>query len=129
MGWLKAPLQLAILSTIVLLAGCEESVFDCSTVTTIPTAECEALLAVHNTADGGEWTDDAGWLMSADPCGWSGVSCSDEQVVQVRLTSNKLDRINPGGTRKSDCPRFPRSQRKPVERPDPDRTWEPDQPQ
>jgi Leucine-rich repeat (LRR) protein len=95
MGWLKAPLQLAMLSTIVLLAGCKESVFDCSTVTTIPTAECEALLVVHNTADGGGWTDDAGWLMSADPCVWSGVSCSDEQVVQVRLVSNKLTGLIP----------------------------------
>jgi len=95
MGWLKAPLQLAMLSPIALLAGCEESVFDCSTVTTIPTAECDALLAVHNTTDGSEWTDDAGWLTSVDPCAWSGVSCSDEQVVQVRLTSNKLTGLIP----------------------------------
>ena len=90
MGWWNASLKLAILSTAGLLAGCEEAGFDCSTVTTIPAAECEALLTVHNATDGGRWTKKAGWLLSADPCVWLGVSCSDEQVVQLRLTSNKL---------------------------------------
>jgi len=90
MGWWKAPLTLAILSATVLLAGCEETEFDCITVTTIPAAECEALLILHNATDGGSWTKKAGWLLSADPCIWLGVSCSDEQVVQLRLTSNKL---------------------------------------
>ena len=90
MGWWKASMKLAILSIAGLLAGCEESGFDCTTVATISTTECEALLTVHNTTDGARWTDDTGWARSADPCAWSGVSCSDEQVVQLRLTSNKL---------------------------------------
>ena len=90
MGWWKASLKLAMLSTAGLLAGCEEAGLDCGSVTTIPAAECEALLTIYNATDGGRWTKKAGWLLSADPCVWLGVSCSDEQVVQLRLTSNKL---------------------------------------
>jgi Leucine-rich repeat (LRR) protein len=90
MGWWKEPLKLAILSTTVLLVGCEDAGFDCSTVTTIPTAECDALLVVHDATGGDEWTKKAGWLLAADPCLWLGISCSDEHVVQLRLDSNKL---------------------------------------
>ena len=90
MGWWKAPLELAILSTTVLVASCEDAGFDCAAVTSIPTAECEALLAVHAGTTGGKWTKKAGWLASPDPCVWVGITCSDEQVVQVRLDSNKL---------------------------------------
>ena len=90
MGWWKAPLQLALLPTLALVGSCEQAGFDCNTVTTIPAAECEALLVVHAATGGGKWTKKAGWLSAADPCVWLGVSCSDEHVDQLRLDSNKL---------------------------------------
>ena len=54
-------------------AGEEPAAFDCSTVTTIPTVECEALVALYTSTDGDNWHDDTGdtgWLLSADPCSW-----------------------------------------------------------
>ena len=57
MGWWKAPLQLALLPTLALVGSCEQAGFDCNTVTTIPAAECEALLVVHAATGGGSSSD------------------------------------------------------------------------
>ena len=64
--------------------------FDCHAVATIPTAECEALVALYNSTDGDNWTDNTGWLVLADPCSWFGVICFGGSVVQVRLGANEL---------------------------------------
>ena len=48
---------------------------DCTTAT-VPTAECEALVAFYNNTDGDNWIDNTGWMLSADPCSWFGVFCS-----------------------------------------------------
>ena len=42
--------------------------FDCGIVNTIPTAECEALVALYNNTNGDNWIDNTEWLQSADPC-------------------------------------------------------------
>ena len=47
-------------------------------------------MALYNRTDGDKWTDNTGWLLSADPCTWFGVSCSGGQVLQISLISNKL---------------------------------------
>ena len=62
----------------------------CSTVATIPTGECEALVALYNSTDGDNWNNNAGWLLSADPCSWFGVGCLGGQVISVNLFSNNL---------------------------------------
>ena len=53
-------------------------------------AERDALVALYNNTDGDNWTNRTGWLLSDDPCGWFGVSCSGRQVWQVVLDDNNL---------------------------------------
>ena len=75
------------------LIDCAQAAIDqlfCSTVATIPTAECEALVALYNSTDGDNWTDNTGWLVSADPCSWFGVTCSGGQVFRLFLQTNNL---------------------------------------
>jgi hypothetical protein len=43
--------------------------FDCGTVTEIPQAECQALVALYNGAGGASWLHSDGWLASNTPCG------------------------------------------------------------
>ena len=58
---------------------------------TIRAAEREALVALYNSTDGGNWTNNTGRLLSDDPCGWFGVTClSGRGVTEVSLDSNNL---------------------------------------
>jgi hypothetical protein len=43
--------------------------FDCSAVTQIPQAECEALVALYNSTQGWNWYSRFGWLDNYQPCG------------------------------------------------------------
>ena len=67
-----------------------DQLFDCSAVATIPTGECEALVALYHSTDGDNWNNNAGWLLSADPCTWFGVGCSGGQVTGISLSFNNL---------------------------------------
>ena len=62
----------------------------CSTVTQIPKAECDALLAVYNSTGGPTWTDHSGWLQTNTPCSWYGVSCLSGRVDGLLLSNNNL---------------------------------------
>ncbi|MFN8498704.1 MAG: leucine-rich repeat domain-containing protein [Anaerolineae bacterium] len=64
--------------------------FDCSTVTEIPQAECEALVAFYNSANGPGWANHENWLATKAPCGWHGVTCTLGHVTELRLASNQL---------------------------------------
>jgi Leucine-rich repeat (LRR) protein len=64
--------------------------FDCSTVTEIPSSECQALVALYASTNGAGWTDSTSWLASNTPCNWYGIMCWSEHVVQVMLPSNQL---------------------------------------
>ena len=58
---------------------------------TIRAAEREALVALYNSTDGGNWTNNTGWLLSDDHCSWSGVDClGGGRVTTVNLDSNNL---------------------------------------
>ncbi|MCX6030820.1 MAG: fibronectin type III domain-containing protein [Chloroflexi bacterium] len=59
--------------------------FSCDTVTEIPRAECEALVALYNSTNGPGWTHKAGWLVTNTPCGWDGIYCSVGHVLGVDL--------------------------------------------
>ena len=49
--------------------------FDCGTVTEIPQAECQALVALYDSTGGAGWLHRDGWLVSNTPCSWYGVTC------------------------------------------------------
>jgi Leucine-rich repeat (LRR) protein len=63
----------------------------CDAVTTIPITECEALVALYNSTDGDNWTDNSNWFVAADPCEWYGVACADNNVIALNLASNNLN--------------------------------------
>ncbi len=63
--------------------------FDCNNVTEIPVIECEALVALYNSTNGPNWTDNAGWLVTNTPCSWDGITCIAGQVY-LWLSDNQL---------------------------------------
>jgi len=64
---------------------------DCASVTQIPQAECEALVALYNSTDGPYWLGNTlGWNETNTPCSWIGVTCGDGHVTRLRLNSNEL---------------------------------------
>ena len=64
---------------------------DCSIVTEIPQAECEALVALYDSTDGPNWTNNSDWQVTTTLCSWYGVSCYAGSVYQIDLTSNQLN--------------------------------------
>lgn len=68
-----------------------QAVTDCSQVTEIPQVECEALIALYNSTDGGNWSDNSSWNMNNTPCSWYGVACDGGYVSSISLGSNNLD--------------------------------------
>ena len=64
--------------------------FDCSTVTDVSQIECEALVALYNSANGASWWNSTNWLTSATIADWYGVDVSSGYVSQLYLQSNQL---------------------------------------
>jgi Leucine-rich repeat (LRR) protein len=64
---------------------------DCATVDEIPSTECEALVALYESTDGANWTDNTGWNMTDTPCSWHGVTCKKGRVTELDLSSNELE--------------------------------------
>jgi Leucine-rich repeat (LRR) protein len=62
----------------------------CTTVTEIPSTECEALIAFYNSTDGDNWEYKSGWTETNTPCSWYGVTCSGGHVSKLHLPSNQL---------------------------------------
>ncbi|MDM8527199.1 hypothetical protein QUF58_03205 [Anaerolineales bacterium HSG24] len=62
----------------------------CATVSEIPQAECEALVMLYENTSSSGWTERANWLLGTNPCEWHGVTCQDEQVTMLALSSNDL---------------------------------------
>ena len=69
--------------------------FDCASVNQIPSAECQALVALYNSTNGPNWADNSGWLASNNPCNWSGIDCTDDHVSHINLLYNQLTGILP----------------------------------
>lgn len=71
----------------------------CATVTEIPQAECEALLALFQSAGGSGWINNTGWNSTATPCSWYGVTCElvgpQYTVTAIRLGKNNLTGVIP----------------------------------
>lgn len=62
----------------------------CETVTGVPKAECEALVALYASLDGDNWVDNGDWLQTDRPCEWYGVQCNQLHVTALDLSSNDL---------------------------------------
>ncbi|MBN1121934.1 MAG: S8 family serine peptidase, partial [Anaerolineae bacterium] len=62
----------------------------CADVNEIPTAECEALVALYNDTDGDNWKDNTNWLQTTTPCSWYGVTCDAGHVTAIALYYNQL---------------------------------------
>ncbi len=62
----------------------------CAAVTEIPQVECEALVALYNSADGANWTTNTDWLVTGTPCSWYGISCDTGSVSSIDLLGNNL---------------------------------------
>ena len=59
--------------------------FDCGNVTTIPTWECEALLAIYAKMGGPQWEEMPGWLTMPNPCDWMTVVCGSGHVTGLQM--------------------------------------------
>ncbi|HUP48053.1 MAG TPA: fibronectin type III domain-containing protein [Thermoanaerobaculia bacterium] len=71
----------------------------------IPSAQRDALIAIHNATGGASWNDRSGWLGAAGTeCSWHGVRCDEQQtaVVELELYDNNLN-----GTLPSSIGAFP----------------------
>ena len=59
-------------------------------VTEIPRAECDALVQLYYDTQGQDWTNQDGWLQTATPCSWYGVTCTNNRVSALALNENSL---------------------------------------
>src|SRR5262245_33624896 len=73
----------------VVLAKPDSAAFtSCAAQGEIPATECEALVALYNSANGVGWGDNSGWLETDSPCSWFGVFCGNGHVIQLILEGN-----------------------------------------
>lgn len=65
---------------------------DCSQTGTtgIPQAECEALLALYNSTDGENWTNNTNWNTTSNIDNWAGVQVFSGHVKGLILEDNQL---------------------------------------
>ncbi|MCP4349126.1 MAG: hypothetical protein GY795_26905 [Desulfobacterales bacterium] len=66
---------------------------DCSAVTEIPQAECEALLTLYNSTDGPNWSDSETnkWNTDNSPSGWGGITLSAGHVIKLYRDNKNLN--------------------------------------
>ena len=53
-------------------------------------AECDALLALYDAANGPNWTTNTGWATNTDPCTWYGITCNLTSIRYLQLAFNQL---------------------------------------
>jgi Leucine-rich repeat (LRR) protein len=56
----------------------------------LPSAEHNALVDLYNSTNGASWTNKTNWLVAADECTWTGVTCAWGHVQRISLTTNNL---------------------------------------
>ena len=65
---IKALVHSALFPLLIALAG--------ASYAQIPQIERDALIALYNSTDGANWTDNTGWLGEAGTeCSWFGIRC------------------------------------------------------
>lgn len=68
----------------------EIQVFNCSSVSVIPNAECAALTDLAHSTDYENWGDPTLWLVSQNPDDWFGVTVYNGHVIGLELAGNNL---------------------------------------
>jgi len=63
---------------------------NCMRQLSIPTVECEALIALYESTNGSGWDNSEGWMVDPDPCAWYGVTCSGGSVTELGPVGNRL---------------------------------------
>lgn len=96
---LAAGVALVVL-LVLSMAGAAQSMWaatapqsDCSQISEIPAAECDALSALYTGANGAGWAQHTSWFANTTPCNWFGVTCnvgSHRHVTELRLSYNQL---------------------------------------
>jgi Leucine-rich repeat (LRR) protein len=75
----------------VLLPSISLAATDCQIQTEIPATECHALIALYDSTDGANWSNNTGWKVTNTPCSWYGVSCDGGNVTKLDFTWNSLN--------------------------------------
>ena len=83
-----AALLLGLLSSTSAPPAKAQTAFSCTDVTEIPQLECEALVALHASTNGGGWTNSTNWLVTITPSNWYGVTVSGGHVTVLNLGWN-----------------------------------------
>jgi hypothetical protein len=65
--------------------------FNCKKVSDISKKECKALVALYDSTDGENWTDNTGWKTTNKPCNWNGITCQKKHVTGLDLRNNNLE--------------------------------------
>lgn len=65
----------------------------CAAQSSIPAAECDALMSIYSTLDGPGWDKEPIWLFESDPCVWGGVICTDGIVTGLDLATGLVGTI------------------------------------
>lgn len=86
----EMPTKVANTPSIVLLRN-----FDCTSVTDVPSAECQALVVFYNAANGDGWHEKSGWLESSTVGNWYGVTVNNNHVSALNLSKNQLSGFMP----------------------------------
>ncbi len=89
-GLLASILVIALLQAEQTFIVRAQPAYDCATVSEIPQAECEALVALYNATGGEQWTSKTDWLTTNTPCTWFGVQCSGGHVEGLEIYANNL---------------------------------------
>ena len=64
--------------------------YDCAAAPEPPATECAALVTLFKASNGPLWRQRAGWLQTATPCSWDGVTCVGGRVSRLALADNGL---------------------------------------
>lgn len=98
-GWAR-PDAISVVAAGPAVPGC--TVLGSFVATELSQQECDGLVALHQSTDGPNWTDDTGWLTATDPCTWFGVICGGNGVQTLALGVNGL-----GGQLPAEIGQFP----------------------
>lgn len=65
-----------------------QSDFSCASISEIPLAECEALIALADANPDSQLG--TSWFRNNEPCGWSHITCLDNHVIELNLSDSQL---------------------------------------
>ena len=96
---------------------------NCAAQTQIPAAECDALVALYNSANGAGWTNNTGWLQTNTPCSWYGIVCDNgSNVTKLESVFKQFERCDSARVGQPDKSRVAGIVKKSVERLHPNTT-------